>query len=75
MPKETPKLEILVGMIASGKSGYASKRARALYPEPKWTFIDKTMRKNINQQAARTKYHGPPKEAPETLIVNGPEFK
>lgn len=56
-------------------SYYDCERARALYPEPKWTFIDKTMRKNINQQAARTKYHGPPKEAPETLIVNGPEFK
>lgn len=53
-------------------SYYDCPRARNLYDG--WTFIECTMRKNINQQSARTKYSGTPKDAPEVLIVNGEEY-
>lgn len=51
-------------------SYYDCPRVRELYDG--WTFIEHTMRKNINQQAARTEFAPiAPKEAPEVLIVNG----
>lgn len=51
-------------------SYYDCQGIRALYPE--WTFIKKTMNKNLHVQAVRGK--GQTKSAPEVLIINGPSY-
>lgn len=48
-------------------SYYDCPRARQLYEG--WTFIDKTMNKNLHVQNDKG---AAPKEAPEVLIINGP---
>lgn len=37
-----------------------------------WTFVEKTMNKNLHVQASRGR--GQTKEAPEILIINGPSY-
>lgn len=51
-------------------SAYDCPRYRELYDG--WTFIDKTRQKHLHAQNGRG---ARPKDAPEVLIVNGPEFK
>jgi DNA adenine methylase len=50
-------------------SYYDCPRARELYAG--WTFVDKTMQKNLHAQNGRGTRA---KEAPEVLIINGPSF-
>lgn len=50
-------------------SYYDCPRVRELYRD--WTFIDKTRNKALHNQGARGKREA---EAPEVLIVNGPEY-
>lgn len=51
-------------------SAYDCPRYRELYRG--WTFIDKTRQKHLHAQNGRG---ARPKDAPEVLIVNGPEVK
>lgn len=51
-------------------SYYDCPRIRQLYDG--WTFVEKTRLKNLHAQNGRG---APVKEAPEVLIINGPEFK
>jgi DNA adenine methylase len=51
-------------------SYYDCARVRDLYKG--WTFIDCTRRKNLHSQNGRG---ARAKDAPEILIVNGPEYK
>lgn len=50
-------------------SYYDCPRVRELYKG--WTFIEKTMQKNLHAQNGRG---ARPKEAPEVLIINGPSL-
>ena len=50
-------------------SHYDCPRVRDLYAG--WTFLDKTMQKNLHAQNGRG---ARPKQAPEVLIMNGPSY-
>lgn len=52
-------------------SYYDHPRLTALYPSPKWTFIDCARRKNLAAQGQREANRA---EAPEVLLVNGPSY-
>jgi DNA adenine methylase len=66
------KLAEMLGKFTQARivvSSYDCQRIRELYRG--WTFIDCHRMKNLHQQNGRGKRE---KEAPEVLIVNGPEF-
>lgn len=50
-------------------SYYDCPRIREIYAG--WTFVDKTMQKNLHAQNGRG---ARPKDAPEVLIINGPSY-
>jgi DNA adenine methylase len=54
-------------------SYYDCPRIRELYAG--WTFVEKTMRKNLNVQSMRDRKVGQVKDAPEILIINGPSIE
>lgn len=75
--KPKDKHERLADLLAGFKkarvvvSYYAHRRLLSMYPPPRWTHVAHYRQKNLRRQM---KAGHRPDEAPEVLIMNGPEY-